>query len=283
MNIPYSVWSSYYIDLSPEAMVDEFVKSGYFCTEFSDEHGAILLERAKGIPNGAEKIGGAMKKYADERGFSFPQGHLYLKVDLCADDAVEIMKPWLDLFVSMGIRAGVLHTSCLNKEFTAEERQARWVSVLSTLSGYLAGTDMSIALENAGGYNYSAEALLALIEAAGGKHLGICLDTGHLNLSRCGKVPRYGKVECTQSEFIRRTGDKLIALHIADNDGTSDQHLMPYGRGNVNFADVMSGLREVNYSGLFNLEIPGERLAPIEIRRAKLAYIHEMCRYLLKD
>jgi sugar phosphate isomerase/epimerase len=39
MNIPYAVWSSYFVDLSPEDMVDEFIKAGYFCTEFSDEHG----------------------------------------------------------------------------------------------------------------------------------------------------------------------------------------------------------------------------------------------------
>ena len=283
MNIPYAVWSSYFIDLPPEGMVDAFTKAGYFCTEFSDEHGAILLERAAGIPGGAEKVGHALKKYADERGFSFPQGHLYLKVDLCADDAVEIMKPWLDLFVSMGIRAGVLHTSCRQADLSAEQRYERWVSVLSELSGYLAGTDMSIALENAGGYNYFPESLLSLIDAAGGKHLGICLDTGHLNLSRHGKVPAYGRVDCTQSEFIRRAGDRLIALHIADNDGTADQHLMPFGRGNVNFTDVTDGLREVKYRGLFNLEIPGERHAPMEVRMAKLAYIHEMCRYLLRD
>lgn len=282
MNIPYSVWSSYFVDLSPEAMVDEFIKAGYSCTEFSDEHGAMLLERAAGIPGGAEKIGTEMKKYADERGFSFPQGHLYLNVDLCADDAVEILLPWLDLFVAMDIRAGVLHTSCKRDDFTAEQRFERWVQVLTKLSGYLRGTQMSIALENAGGYNYSPESLLTLIEAAGGKNLGICLDTGHLNLSRSGKLPRYGKAECTQSEFIRRAGERLIALHIADNDGTADQHMMPFGRGNVKFSDVMQGLREVNYSHLFNLEIPGERNAPLELRHAKLAYIHEICRYLLK-
>ncbi len=282
MHIPYCVWSSYFVDLSPEAMVDEFVKAGYSCTEFSDEHGAVLLERAAGIPNGAEKIGTEMKKYADERGFSFPQGHLYLKVDLCADDAVEIMLPWLDLFVAMDIRAGVLHTSCKRDDFSPEQRFERWVQVLTKLSDHLRGTEMSIALENAGGYNYSAESLLALIDAVGSDHLGICLDTGHLNLSRSGKAPHYGKVEYTQSEFIRRAGERLIALHIADNDGTYDQHMMPFGRGNVNFTDVMRGLREVNYSHLFNLEIPGERSAPIELRHAKLAYIHEMCRYLLK-
>jgi len=277
LNLPVSVWSSYYVDLSPEQMVDEFAAAGYTVTEFSDEHGAALLERAAGIPGGAEKIGAELKKYADERGVSFPQGHLYLKVDLCADDSAEVLKQWLDLFLALGIRASVLHTSCKQENFSAEERFACWVNRLETLTGYLRGTDMSIALENAGGFNLSAESLLALIDAVGDEHLGICLDTGHLNLAQKNLSGKYPAVECSQSEFIRRAGKRLIALHIADNDGTYDQHMVPFGRGNVDFRDVMRGLEEVGYDRLFNLEIPGERRGPLALRRAKLDFIRKMC------
>jgi len=275
----YAVWSSYFIDLSPEKMVDEFVNAGYSCTEFSDEHGFELLERVAGIPNGPEKVGRALKAYADDRGFTFPQGHLFLKVDLCADDAVEIMKPWLDLFVALGIRAGVLHAAG-GMDLSDGERFERRVKALTALTDHLKGTPMSIALENLIRETTprSAEDLLELIHAVGSDHLGICLDTGHLNLARAN-----GGVEYSQSEFIRRAGDKLIALHIADNDTSRDQHLIPFGLGNVDWKDVMSGLREVKYPGLFNLEVPGERRASQEMRRAKLEYIHRVCRYLLSD
>ena len=278
MNIPYSVWSSYFTELSPEAMVDEFVRAGFSCTEFSDEHGAVLLDRVSGIPNGPEKAGSELKRYADDKGFTFPQGHLFLKVDLCSDEAVDVLKRWLDLFVALDIRAGVLHAAG-GIDLSPEARFDRWVRALTALTDHLEGTNMSIALENLRLENTSAEDLLTLIHTVGSNHLGICLDTGHLNLARS-----QGLVPYSQSEFIRKAGDKLIALHIADNDTSRDQHLMPFGNGNVDWKDVMTGLRDINYQGLFNLEIPGERNhCPLSLRRAKLPYIHTMCREMLSD
>ena len=76
---------------------------------------------------------------------------------------------------------------------------------------------------------------------------GICLDTGHLNLK-----------DKDQRNFILKAGKRLKALHIADNQGETDQHMMPYGRGNIDFDEVIRALREVDYEGLFNLEIPCE-------------------------
>lgn len=278
MNIPYSVWSSYFAELSPEAAVDELVRAGFTCTEFSDEHGAALLDRVVDIPNGPEKVGLELKQYAADKGFTFPQGHLLLKVDLCSDEAVDVLKRWLDLFVALDIRAGVLHAAG-GIDLSPEARFDRWVRALTALTNHLEGTNMSIALENLPLKNASAEELLTLIHTVGGDHLGICLDTGHLHLAR-----NQGLVPYSQSEFIRKAGDKLIALHIADNDTSRDQHLMPFGNGNVDWKDVMIGLRDINYQGLFNLEIPGERNhCPLSLRRAKLPYIHAMCREMLSD
>ena len=58
---------------------------------------------------------------------------------------------------------------------------------------------------------------------------------------------------------------------------------MPYGRGNVNWQEVVSALKANGYKDLFNLEIPGERRCPIEIRRAKLAYIRAMYAYMTEN
>ena len=57
---------------------------------------------------------------------------------------------------------------------------------------------------------------------------------------------------------------------------------MPFGGGTVDFAEVVSALREVGYCGMFNLEIPGERSIPLELRDAKLAYIKRSYDYLMK-
>lgn len=279
MQLPLSVWSSYYVDLAPEAMVDEFAACGYRYTEFSDEHGAMLLERAAGIPNGAEKVGAALQKYAAGRGIRFPQGHLWLRIDLCSGDAaVETLKRWLDLFLALGIRASVLHASG-GAELSPDERLAVRANAVAQLAAYLHGTDMVLCLENlmAEHTPRHADDLLTLIDAAGGgEHLGICLDTGHLHAVSA----KAGATE-SQSDFIRTAGRRLRALHIADNDGTRDQHLMPFGLGTVDWQDVMRGLRAVGYDGLFNLEVPGERRAPLDVRRAKLTYIQAVGAHLM--
>ena len=102
---------------------------------------------------------------------------------------------------------------------------------------------------------------------------GICLDTGHLNLNE----------DTDQRNFILKAGKRLRALHIADNEGRSDQHMMPFGKGNVDFAEIVEALREINYEGLFNLEIPGENRVPFEIRKYKLDYIVKCYEYLMKE
>jgi len=85
----------------------------------------------------------------------------------------------------------------------------------------------------------------------------------------------YGYSERRIAYF--KPGDVSLIL----NEGKTDQHMMPYGKGNVDFAEVIHALREVGYEGLFNLEIPGERLAPLEIRGYKLEYIRKCYDYMM--
>ena len=84
----------------------------------------------------------------------------------------------------------------------------------------------------------------------------------------------------TQEEFILGAGKLLHALHIADNDTSGDQHLMPYGRGTVDWPAVMRGLNAIGYSDCFNYEIPGERRLPMPVRDAKAEYLKTVTSYL---
>ena len=104
-----------------------------------------------------------------------------------------------------------------------------------------------------------------------GRASGICLDTGHLNLA--GGDP---------ARFVTEAGPWLRALHIADNEGAADQHMLPYGRGTVPWEPFLKALGASGYDGLFNFEIPGETHVPMEIRVAKLRYILEMADYMAR-
>lgn len=274
-----SIWSSYYIDLSPEDAVLEMERCGYHYSELSDEHAAVLLSR-DGKP---KEIGRAFKEFADAHHVSFPQGHLILNIKLCDEQTpvVEILKTWFDLFEGIGIENAVLHCDPLltHEELSMDEVREKNAAVLRQLTDVLKGRKLVICLENLRAYpGYervypdSVDEILWQLDRVGSENLGICLDTGHLNLT-----------VRDQANFIHKAGKHLKALHIADNDGSCDQHIMPYGMGHVNWTEVVQALKEIGYDGLFNLEIPGERNCPLEVRNYKALYIKQVFDYMMRQ
>jgi len=96
--------------------------------------------------------------------------------------------------------------------------------------------------------------------------MGICLDTGHTNLLPGSNV--------SQEEEIAQTGELLWTLHIDDNDGREDRHWLP-GEGNIDWNQIIKGLRRANYQGVFMMEIQ-ERTDPDELARRSLRKAREM-------
>ena len=80
------------------------------------------------------------------------------------------------------------------------------------------------------------------VENAGIPRLHINWDTGHGNVQGVN-----------QYDDIMAMGKELRALHIQDNDGKVDAHLMPL-MGTVNFDDVIRGLIDAGFSGNFTFE-----------------------------
>ena len=72
--------------------------------------------------------------------------------------------------------------------------------------------------------------------------LFFCYDSGHENC----RTPNY--------IFLDKYKDKLIALHLHDNDGIDDQHLLPFD-GTINWKAIMEKLKSINYRGSLAFEI----------------------------
>lgn len=272
-----SIWSAFYVDLSPEDMILELEKNGIHYTELADEHANVLLKR--GDP---KKVGKEFGEFARAHGVDIPQGHLWIAAQICVDtDAkIEILKDWLDLFEAIGIKAAVLHCDRINTEpdISVEDRIIRNVEVLKRLCSYIEGKDIQISLETLRSdfpLVGSAEEILRIIELVGSDRLGICLDTGHFNACK----------DNDQEKFILATGKYLNALHVNDNDRSADQHLFPFAppfaKKGVDWISVMRALKQVGYDGLFNYETPGESYGyPFEVRNAKIQYIKKISEYL---
>ena len=74
------------------------------------------------------------------------------------------------------------------------------------------------------------------------KYFKVCLDVGHcLTLSH------------SPADAVRYIGKDLYAMHVHDNDGTADQHLLP-GQGIGDFRELTRALYEIGYEGVYSLE-----------------------------
>lgn len=101
--------------------------------------------------------------------------------------------------------------------------------------------DVLIAVENT--YEYHYRSLQMLMDRLKSKHIGICLDIGHINLSRV-TMPE---------EWFSNLGNKVIELHLHDNFGFDDNH-MALGDGCINFAEIFGFAKKYTDNPLFTLE-----------------------------
>lgn len=105
---------------------------------------------------------------------------------------------------------------------------------------------------------------------------GFCLDIGHANL--------MGR---SIKRFITTLGSHLTCLHIHDNDGIYDMHMMPYtqtrDRGKQNCTDwdgMIDGLRKINYQGNLSFEtFRGVETFPNEVEPEVLRLLSSIGRY----
>ena len=267
MTVKSAMWSSLYINLSPEDALREIKAHGFDYCELSDEHSLSLMERGEALEIGLE-----FGKFARGLGVEISQGHLLLNAKITRNEDIAFLKRQLDLFRGIGIKSAVLHLDPMTEvEMSIDRLREENCRALDKLLDYIKDTDMVICLENIFCCDFikDASGLMYFIEHFNSKNLGICLDTGHLNI-----------VGGDQSEFIARAGKHIRALHIADNEGAYDQHLMPFGRGTVDFLKVIREMKGLGYDGLYNLEIPGERNAPLEVLGYKLEYIKRVMDYI---
>lgn len=75
--------------------------------------------------------------------------------------------------------------------------------------------------------------------------LGLTLDVGHVHCLGDGEV----------AEHVRRWRDVLWNVHIEDMCRSVHEHLM-FGEGEMDFAPIFDALREIDYTGPVQVELP---------------------------
>ena len=111
---------------------------------------------------------------------------------------------------------------------------------LRTLDRMAQECGVRLCVENMPGFKFflgqTADQMSELLE---GTNLPICLDIGHANTT--GQL----------NEIIDTLGNRIMNVHIHDNDGKQDQHLT-IGEGTVDFEDCLKRLS--SYGGRYIIE-----------------------------
>ena len=268
-----SISSIYFDMVDAYQMVKENIAAGFYQTEICECHYNQFMDKTQNVRE--------YRTYIDDLGFSIPQGHLVFmnRGDITSRDntyAIDNLKRNLDVFNELGVKAAVIHYSNYGTDWDPVEE---WfdvrVEALNKLTDYIKDTDMVICLENLSRvWDYDAGHLLKMCLAVDNKkNIGICLDTGHLNISKFGNP----------YDFMMQAGDYLKAMHVHDNKGEHDgmiglpcdSHMMPFDGGNVKWEEVKRGVKELNYQYLFSFELLNQN-TPLEVKRIQAKYLMEI-------
>lgn len=84
---------------------------------------------------------------------------------------------------------------------------------------------------------------IEMLDRLGRDNLRICLDTGHAAIFEGSDLSRA----------VRKLGSRLEAVHIHDNMGKIDEHLIP-GEGIIDWDGFASALCEIGFDGVVSLE-----------------------------
>jgi sugar phosphate isomerase/epimerase len=72
-------------------------------------------------------------------------------------------------------------------------------------------------------------------------HIKYCFDAGHAN------------IWCKDVDWLALYGDRLAAIHLHDNGGVEDDHIIPMS-GTVNWNRVLTDISSSSYNGSLTVE-----------------------------
>ncbi len=193
---------------------------------------------------------GRIRKKIDGHGLSVFTHGPFFGLDVASLDnniseySIRCLTHGLEVTGALGGKVMVVHTGYLPLFSRGGKKHwlRNWAARMPAIVEKAGERGITLALENT--WDDAPEVLLDLAESIGPEKIGFCIDTGHVNVF--SRLP------------LRRWWDalspRLVALHLHDNDGVSDDHLVP-GKGTFDFVELGGCLRELGKQPLLDLEV----------------------------
>lgn len=194
--------------------------------------------------------------YANENGLKFVQCHSPNTNPLDeaqVERAVALNIRAIEVCGFLGIPTMVVHSGW-DKNVTKEEWFARNKAFFDRILPTAEKHSVCVCHENStranigGVYPKTGVEMAEFSKYVNHPNFHSCWDTGHAN------------IEGSQYSEILAIGDDLRAVHINDNRGERDEHVIPYF-GTVNMDEIMMALKGIDFKGPFTFE-SGSTLRP---------------------
>jgi len=227
-----------------------------------------------------------LKEAMERHGITFGQTHASFPLYVEGEDAVneyliQVVEKQCAICQFLGCPALVVHPySCADKEKEREINLSMYRKMIPFGKKY----GVKLCLENmfrflnghavTGACADAKEAcwyIDTLNEEAGEEIFGYCFDVGHANLTS-----RDIRQE------LRILGHRVTILHIHDNDGKTDAHMVPYTQNNsTDWEGFIQGLRDIHYRGTLDFEVfAALDHLPWELVKPMIKYVYEIGKYI---
>ncbi len=184
--------------------------------DWLDRYGLKLLNLH--ASHGAEKNYGSVREYERLAG-------------------VELVKNRMEMTARLGADVIILHMPTFPEPRDLNEKVwAQMFRSLDELEAPARRFGVRIAVENG-----NFDPIGRILERYAPGFVGLCYDSGHGNVTGDGL------------ERLEGMRDRLIAIHLHDNDGSGDQHRIPL-EGTVDWERLMDIVARSSYAGCVSLE-----------------------------
>ncbi len=165
--------------------------------------------------------------------------------DEIGKEIVERYKKDLDDIKSMNIGMVIMHAS---SGFNTASCNEMGLKKFKEIADYAEKLNIKIAFENTKMINH----LEYILDNITSSNIGLCYDVGH---QLCNSKGNFD---------ISKYKGRIFAVHLHDNDSTSDQHLLPFD-GKVAWTKIIKTLKEAEYDGPITLEICNKSYRDMDI------------------
>ena len=141
---------------------------------------------------------------------------------------------------------------------------------------------VGIALENPATHDDIADTFCIWVDSFNSEYVGICYNVGRANLAGCDDFG-IKKFDVDKSDALRRTGERIKAVHISDNHGDVDRRLCPTVANavcSVEWSKITDALKDIGFDGAFSLNCELD-FGEYCLRDDYIRFIANVCNILL--